>query len=156
MVFLQYLLYRHLSSSVDRKQLFSFIFVFFFFIFSGGTSPSAGGHGPSAPLGYGPGEGKRVLPWRGEIGKSCAVVLGIRPVTGNSSSSTNTTLVTRPGSSDASIYTAVAYLGFHKGGAKFSLATSAYTKGAKPGFPKFFLCQQIFFCQRGAMAQWPP
>ena len=53
----------------------------------------------------------------------------------------------------------VAYLGFQKGGAKFSLATSAHTKGgAKPSFPIFLVCQKKFFLAKGggAMAQWPP
>ena len=53
---------------------------------------------------------------------------------------------------------AVAYLGFQKGGAKFSLATSAHTKGgANPNFQFFLVCQKKnFFGQRGAMAQRPP
>ena len=49
----------------------------------------------------------------------------------------------------------MAYLGFHKE-AKFSLATSDYTKGAKPGFPIFPYGGNFFFCQWKAMAQWPP
>ena len=44
----------------------------------------------------------------------------------------------------------VAYLGFQKGGAKFSLATSAHTKGgAKPSFPIFLVCQKKFFLAKG-------
>ena len=45
-----------------------------------------------------------------------------------------------------------------KRGAKFSLATSAHTKGgAKPSFPIFLVCQKKFFLAKGgAMAQWPP
>ena len=44
-----------------------------------------------------------------------------------------------------------------KRGAKFSLATSAHTKGgAKPSFPIFVVCQKKFFLPKGAMAQWPP
>ena len=53
----------------------------------------------------------------------------------------------------------VAYLGFQKGGAKFSLATSAHTKGGgQTKFSNFFsMSKKIFFGQRGgAMAQWPP
>ena len=46
---------------------------------------------------------------------------------------------------------AVAYLGFQKGGAKFSLATSAHTKGggAKPSFPIFLVCKKNFFFAKG-------
>ena len=44
-------------------------------------------------------------------------------------------------------------------GATFSLATSAYTKGAKLCFPIFFLWQNFLFpkgpCPKGAMAQCP-
>ena len=56
------------------------------------------------------------------------------------------------------VLNSVAYLGFRKGGAKFSLATSAHTKGgAKPSFPIFLVCQKKFFLAKGgAMAQWPP
>ena len=50
----------------------------------------------------------------------------------------------------------MAYLGFHKEGAKFSLATSAYMKGGQIMFSNFFPMAKNFFCQRGAMAQWPP
>ena len=42
---------------------------------------------------------------------------------------------------------AVAYLGFNKGGGKFSLATNtnAYHKGAKPCFPIFVLSPKLIF-----------
>ena len=44
----------------------------------------------------------------------------------------------------------MAYVGFHKEGAKFSLATSTHTKGAQTMFSYFFLWwKQNFFCQRG-------
>ena len=45
---------------------------------------------------------------------------------------------------------AVAYLGFHKGGAKFSLATSAHTKGGPNYvFPIFFYGEKHNFLPRG-------
>ena len=51
----------------------------------------------------------------------------------------------------------MAYLGFHKGGAKFSLATSAYTKGGQTRFSNFFpMSKKKFLAKGGAMAQWPP
>ena len=51
----------------------------------------------------------------------------------------------------------VAYLGFWKGGVKFSLATSAHTKeGAIQVFQFFFNVKKKISGQRGAMAQWPP
>ena len=44
-----------------------------------------------------------------------------------------------------------------KRGAKFSLATSAHTKGGQPSFPIFFQCKKKnFLAKGGAMAQWPP
>ena len=47
----------------------------------------------------------------------------------------------------------MAYLGFHKEGAKFSLATSsAYTKGAEPDF-YIFPYGEIVFCQRGLLGK---
>ena len=48
----------------------------------------------------------------------------------------------------------VAYLGFQKG-SKFSLATNAYTKGARTSFPSFFQCQQKFFVQGEALPNPP-
>ena len=53
----------------------------------------------------------------------------------------------------------VAYLGFQKrGGGKFSLATSAHTKGgAKPSFPIFLVCKKkFFFAKGGAWPNGPP
>ena len=49
-------------------------------------------------------------------------------------------------------------LGFRKGGAKFSLATSAHTKeGANQVFQFFFNVKKGFFLAKGgAMTQWPP
>ena len=47
---------------------------------------------------------------------------------------------------------AVTYLGFHKGGAKFLLATSAHTKGAKPRFPIFSYVKKFFLPKRRT---WP-
>ena len=44
------------------------------------------------------------------------------------------------------------YLAFHKGGATFSLATSASTKGAELFFPM----AKLIFGLRGAMAHLPP
>ena len=49
---------------------------------------------------------------------------------------------------------AVAYLEFQKMG-KFSLATSAYTKVAEPGFSISSYGKTIVLPKR-AMAQWPP
>ena len=45
---------------------------------------------------------------------------------------------------------------FSKRGSKFSLAISAYTKGAKPCFSIFPYGRKNVVCQRGVMAQWPP
>ena len=55
-------------------------------------------------------------------------------------------------------YYSVVYLGFQKGG-KFSLATSAHTRGGggQTKFSNFFsMSKKNLFGQRGAMAQWPP
>ena len=51
------------------------------------------------------------------------------------------------------VHCTVAYLGFQKEGAKFSLATSAYTsqRGAKPYFPIFSYSEKKFF-----LAKWGP
>ena len=44
----------------------------------------------------------------------------------------------------------VAYLGFQKGGAKFSLATSAHTKGDQTKFSNFFsMSKKNFFWPKG-------
>ena len=52
----------------------------------------------------------------------------------------------------------VAYLGFKKEGAKFSLATSAHTKGggAKPSFPIFLVCQKKLFLAKGGHGPMAP
>ena len=50
----------------------------------------------------------------------------------------------------------VAYLGFHKGGAKFSLATSAYTKGGQTRFSKFFPMPKKFFFAKGGHGPMAP
>ena len=43
----------------------------------------------------------------------------------------------------------VAYLGFHKGGPKLSLANCAHTKGAKPCFPIFSYGEKMFLLKGG-------
>ena len=43
----------------------------------------------------------------------------------------------------------VAYLGFHKGEAKFSLATNAYTKWGQTMISYFFLWQKDFLAKGG-------
>ena len=50
----------------------------------------------------------------------------------------------------------VAYLGFQKGGAKFSLAASAHTKGAKPSFPIFLVCEKKNFWPKGGHGPMAP
>ena len=42
-----------------------------------------------------------------------------------------------------------------KRGAKCLLATSAHTKGGKPSFPIFLVCQKKIFGQRGPWPIWP-
>ena len=50
----------------------------------------------------------------------------------------------------------MAYLGFHKEGAKFSLATSAHTKGSQTKFSYFSYGEKNNLLPKGAMANGPP
>ena len=47
----------------------------------------------------------------------------------------------------------VAYLGFHKGGTYFLWPLMLTQRGAKPSFPMYFLCQNIFCLAQGG--PWP-